>query len=86
LSSKFKHTVIVANHFLRRLKSLDKISAKRVQSKIEELAKGYAKGKALHGPYKGRLAVRVGRYRIIYSMPKHCEIVLYSIEHRESAY
>jgi len=86
LSEEFKHTVNVTNHFLRKLKSLDKTSAERVWNKIEELAEGYAKGKTLKGRYKGLLGLRVGRYRIFYEMPKPCEIVLYSVEHRESAY
>jgi len=86
MSSGFKHTVCVTDHFHRKIKSLDKTTQKRVQDRIEELAKDYRKGKPLQGPLKNFWADRVGRYRIIYGMPKPCIIELYSVEHRESAY
>jgi len=86
LSSEFKHTVRILKRFERRLKPLDEDTRGRALNTIVELARGEAQGKRLRGPLRDFYTIRVGRYRIIYSIPRPCEIELYTIQHREAVY
>jgi len=86
LSSEFKHTVRIAKRFERELKSLDGDTRGRALNTIAELARGEAQGKRLRGPLRDFYTIRVGRYRIIYRIPRPCEIELYTIQHREAVY
>jgi len=86
LSSEFKHTVRITKRFERELKSLDRNTRERALNIILELARGEAQGKRLRGPLRDFYTIRVGRYRIIYRIPRPCEIELYTIQHREAVY
>jgi len=86
LSSELKHTVRITKRFERRFKSLDGDTRERALKTIVELARGEAQGKRLQGPLRDFYTIRVGRYRIIYRIPRPCEIELYTIEHREAVY
>jgi len=86
LSSELKHTVRITKRFERRLKPLDRDTRGRALKTIAELARGEAQGKRLRGPLRDFYTIRVGRYRIIYRIPRPCEIELYTFEHGEAVY
>jgi len=86
LSSGFRHTVRPLKHFERKFRSLDKDAQERAQRRIAELANDEVQGKALRGPLRDFYTMRIGKYRIIYKIPKPCEIELYTIDHREAVY
>ena len=75
---------------LKELESLPAEARKRVEAAIREMEKG---DKLANPRFCVKLAgrehtdrVRVGRYRIIFEMPRENEIVIVRIRHRKDAY
>jgi mRNA-degrading endonuclease RelE of RelBE toxin-antitoxin system len=86
LSSSHKHVGKFTNHFRKAIKTLDINVRNQLYEKIDDMLKGMIIGKSLKGPYKEFKAIRIGRYRLIYSDKEPCIILFYDIRHRESAY
>lgn len=57
----------------------------KVITKIERLAKNPKMGKALVGPLKGKWALRVGDWRILYGVGQTIVLIL-TVNHRRDVY
>lgn len=67
----------------------DQTIAKRISNKIEWLCQniGYINSEPLTGKFKGKFKLRVGDWRIIYSIEHSARIItIYAIEHRSRIY
>jgi len=76
----------VTSHFNKSVKHLNESVKKQLKKKVEKLLNGQHGGKSLKEPYREFKAVRIGKYRLIYSDKEPCKIVLHDIRHRETAY
>lgn len=71
------------------LSRIDRTIAKRIADKIEWLRQNieYIIKEPLAGEFKGTYKLRVGDWRIIYSVEQSLqEITIYAIEHRSKVY
>lgn len=60
---------------------------KRVIERIEDLSKNPFLGKPLKGELKGLWSLRIGEYRVIYTIDKsNKEVRIYVIGHRKKVY
>ena len=68
------------------LKNLDKKTAVRILSQVEEiLSRERYKGERLHGEFSGLYKLRVGEYRVIYTIIKDTVLIL-RLGHRGKIY
>lgn len=76
-----------AEKFYRGLSFSDRAHFERVTKAIESLKMDPYQGKPLKHQFKGRYALRVGMYRIIYLIEKH-KIMVYVLDigHRRDVY
>ena len=82
-----RYRIQVAKRFEKDFKALDKKLKKRVIEKVESLKTSPYSFKALHGNLKGYYSIRVGDYRIVYTVAENGKIVtLRSIIHRRTDY
>lgn len=79
--------------FLDRAQSdvrrLDRATAQRVIGKLRWLAENFEATKltALTGPEQGRFRLRVGDYRVVYTVDRNKrEIEVYRVRHRREVY
>ncbi len=83
---EFKHELILTNRFVRDIKHLDENIKKRLEEKLVEIANNPYKGEELRGSLRGKYRVRIGKYRLIYSIPEYCKVVAECFRQREVAY
>ncbi len=83
---ELKHELSWTGEFERDTKHLDENIKKRLEEKLVEIANSPHIGKPLRGPLKGKYSVRIGKYRLIYSIPEYCKVVAERFRHREVAY
>ena len=68
------------------LKGLDKKTAERILSQVEEILSGEPyKGERLHGEFSGLYKIRAGDYRVIYTIIKDTVLIL-RLGHRGKIY
>ena len=69
------------------LRQLDKETAKRILSQIDEfLSDSPRTGERLHGEFAPLYKLRLGDYRVIYSIISKDQILVLRIRHRNKAY
>ncbi len=84
---EFKHKLDLTNKFVRDIKNLDKEHMRILEQKLAEIANNPRIGKPLKGPLRGKYSERVTKkYRIIYSIPEYCRVLIERFYHREVAY
>jgi mRNA interferase RelE/StbE len=74
---------------LKDISSLDKSISHRVVEKLDWLIKNFdsVTPEMLSGEYRGKYKLRVGDWRIVYSIEYEKEtITIYTIEHRSKVY
>jgi len=78
----------LSKRFEKAFRKLDPQYREEILKKIDELGMGLRRGKPLKGGYKHYRTVRVarGKYRLFYTEPQYCIIVLEDIRPRDSAY
>jgi len=86
LSEIYLHKLDIKRRFERSLKNLSKENIKRIESIINDLARGEITGRKLRGKLRNFRYLRVGSYRVIYEEPKKCNIILWEVGSRESIY
>ncbi|CAN2042618.1 mRNA interferase RelE/StbE [Candidatus Magnetomoraceae bacterium gMMP-15] len=71
----------------KELAQLSLSSQKNIISKVEELIKKPYNGKALKGRWKGLWRLRIGNYRVIYTVRKsELLILVVKVAHRRESY
>ena len=82
-----KYRIIALPRFEKDLRKLDKEAKRRVLQGLSMLESQPFSFKALHGRFKGKYALRVGDYRIIYVIDEMNKIIhLMTVTHRRHAY
>ncbi|MBC8256856.1 MAG: type II toxin-antitoxin system RelE/ParE family toxin [Candidatus Marinimicrobia bacterium] len=72
---------------LKELDTLGKENIKRILTKVSELSLNSKLGKQLKGPFSGYYRIRVGVYRIIYSIEKKIlQVHILRVGHRSKVY
>jgi len=79
-----KHLILETKGFRKTLRMLRRDHLEVLISKLQDIAMDSYIGKPLHGPYKGMREIKIGKYRLIYSIPEYCGVRLERIIHRES--
>lgn len=71
----------------RDLKQIDKKSVDRILSEIREtLSTSPKSGEMLHGEFSGLYKLRLGEYRVIYSIIGNESVLILRIRNRSKAY
>lgn len=71
----------------RDLKLIDKKTVTRILSEISEMLSTSPKtGELLHGEFAGLYKLRLGEYRVIYSIIGNESVLVLRIRHRSKAY
>ena len=83
---ELKHELYWTGEFERDIKHLDENIKKRLEEKLVEIANNPHIGKPLRGPFRGKYSVRIGKYRLIYSIPRYCQVLAERFRQREVAY
>ncbi len=84
---EFNHELNLTNRFVRDIKNLKNNYRKILEQKLVEIANNPYIGKPLRGPLRGKYSERVTKkYRIIYSIPERCRVLIERLYHRETAY
>jgi len=79
--------LVHAEKFYRKLLHSQPMLFKRIDNALESLKTEPFKGKPLKDNLKGKCSLRVGDYRIIYSVEKHIVTVyVFDIGHRREIY
>jgi len=82
-----KYEIVLTKTFDKKFSNLDKEIQLRIIKKLKMLGEEPRIGKPLKGKFKNLLSLRVGNYRIIYTLnEERKEILIITIEHRKSAY
>lgn len=66
-----------SNEFLRKEKNLPHEVKKRLIATVKEILVSPYAGIQLHGPLKGLYKRRIGKYRIIYEVSHHQNLVIF---------
>lgn len=86
-SRKANYRLSPTREFLKNLERLDRQTNQRIISSIEGLSVNPFLGKSLRGELKGLYSLRIGKYRVIYSVDtRRQEIVLHATKHRSKVY
>ena len=84
---KVNYRIEVTPRFDREFLKLPKSARLRISIKIDELKTTPYSNKALHGDMAGLFSLRVGDYRVIYSINETMKrVFLLSAKHRRRAY
>lgn len=71
---------------VKKIQQLDRVMKKRVQTKIEAVARGEIEGIYLQKPLQNHLKIRIDPLRIVYRKEKTNTIFVVNIEHRSKVY
>lgn len=77
--------ILFSNHFERSFKRLDQVVRLRILDAVKELREFPKAGKELHGRLSAYRSLRVGDYRVIYSIESNA-VRLHDVGHRQSVY
>lgn len=81
------YEIIFAPAFKRDLKNLDNETKERLAAALERLATEPYLGKGLTGSLKGLFSLRIGIYRLLYSIIEgKKQLLLYEFGKRDSVY
>lgn len=73
--------------FSKDLEKLDRHTNQRIIKSLEELPRDPFLGKPLRGGLRGLYSLRIGEYRVIYSIDRERhELVLHAAKHRSKVY
>jgi len=88
MSSKQKRYKVEATpRFRKMLRKLKREAQHRTLKKLKELETKPRSFKRLRGPLVGRYAVRIGDYRVIYTIDEDkTRVILHTVVHRRIAY
>lgn len=88
MNSKRKdYKVETTPSFRRMLKKLSREAQHKTLEKLKELETKPHSFKRLHGPLAGRYTMRIGNYRVIYTIDDDKRrVVLHTVVHRRRAY
>lgn len=71
----------------RKLTRMERSDAQRVIRALEVFAaSGGGDVKALHGPLRGRYRLRVGKWRVLFSLDQSANVVVIDVDNRGQAY
>ena len=86
-SKKKRYKVEATPSFRRMLRKLSYEAQHRTLEKLKELKTRPHSFKRLHGPLAGKYAIRIGDYRVIYTIDDDKRrVILHTVVHRRSAY
>ena len=86
-SQRANYRLVSTKEFLKNLERLDKRINQRIISSIEDLPRNPFLGKHLRGELKGMYSLRVGEYRVVYSIDeRNRELVVHAAKHRSKVY
>ena len=86
-SKRKRYKVEATPSFRRMLRKLSHKTQRRTLKKLKELETRPHTFKRLHGPLAGRYAIRIGDYRVIYTIDDaKRRVVLHTVVHRRIAY
>jgi addiction module RelE/StbE family toxin len=74
-----------SEHFQRSFKKLDNSSRESVLEAVKQLSGLPKAGKKLHGKLSAYYSLRIGKYRIIYSVETNA-VRLHDVGHRQNVY
>jgi len=82
------YTIKTTNQFERKIKKIDKSIRGNIIEKILELKENpYENVKKLHGKLRGMYSLRIGEYRVIFSIDEEKNlIILLTVGHRKRIY
>lgn len=81
------YKLVPTRTFLKDAEKLDKSANQRITKSLEDLPYNPYLGKPLRGELKGLFSLRVGEYRIIYSLDlQNHAILLHAAKHRSKVY
>lgn len=81
------YTLLLAKKAQKNLQKIDKRYQFRFQRAFEELKKDPFLGKPLWGEFQGYYSLRIGVYRMIYTIHHdRLVIVVVNVEHRQGVY
>ena len=83
------YDVVFSDRAQSDIRRLDRATAQRVIGKLRWLAENFEATKltALTGPEQGRFRLRVGDYRVVYTVDRNKrEIEVYRVRHRREVY
>ncbi|HDM22463.1 MAG TPA: type II toxin-antitoxin system RelE/ParE family toxin [Methanomicrobia archaeon] len=82
------YSIKTTNQFERKIKKIDKSIRGNIIEKISELKQDpYKNVKKLHGKLRGMYSLRIGEYRVIFSIDEEKNfIVLLTVGHRKRIY
>ena len=83
--SKAKFKLEFAPRFERRFKALDRQNQIRILREAQILAENPHAGRRLNGQWEGTYSLRVGVYRIIYTVSQD-KVILLTVGHRKDIY
>lgn len=77
--------IFYSSEFIRWIKKLDKSIRTQIMKKLAQLSKEPLLGKPLGNVFKNKRSLRIGKYRILYSIKKE-DIIVTKGNHRKHAY
>jgi len=84
---KAKYSLVSARSFLRDLRRLDKLTVRRILQTLELLKENAHLGKNLRGQLEGFRSLRVGDFRVVYTVEESSRtVVLRAVGHRRVIY
>lgn len=87
LARKPSYKLVSARSFLRALWRLDEVTNRRVLQTVELLKENPHLGKRLRGQLEGLYSLRVGDFRVIYSVEEAKRtVILRAVGHRRGIY
>lgn len=85
--AKANYSLISTRSFLRDLRKLDRLAIGRILHTVELLKEAPQSGKGLRGPLEGFWSLRVGEFRVIYSIEEiNLTVTLRAVGHRSKIY
>ena len=86
-AKKASYSLVSTDSFLKDLRKLDSTTNRRILETVELLKSDPHLGKNLRGPLEGLQSLRVGDFRVIYSIEEETRtITLRAAGHRRSIY
>ena len=85
MDEKEEYEIKYTNKFERRFRELDSVVRRRIFDKIKLLRENPFIGKALLGDLRGIYSLRVGDYRVLYTI-RDKVVFLLTVGHRRSIY
>jgi len=84
---KASYSLVSARSFLRDLRRLDTVAIRRILQIVELLKENPNLGKNLRGQLEGFRSLRVGDFRVIYTIEEpNRTVILRAVGHRRSVY